>query len=82
MGPRPASGVARNGYNNDVEVHPGAMSTVIAGSEDAVFAALREGYRAATARGDVVVVATLSNACPIPETPHGEGAANAGHQPG
>lgn len=67
---------------SDVEVRPGAMSTVIAGSEDAVFAALREGYRAATAQGDVVVVATLSNACPTPATPHGEAAANARHQPG
>jgi len=65
-----------------VEVRPGAMSTVIAGTEDAVFAALREGYRAARAQGDVVMVATLSNACPMPETPRGEGAANARHQPG
>ena len=60
-----------------VEVRPGAMSTVIAGNEGAVFAALREGYRAARAQGDVVMVATLSNACPMPATPHGAGAANA-----
>jgi len=65
-----------------VEVHPGAMSTVIAGNEDAVFTALREGYRAARVQGDVVVVAMLSNACPTPATPHGEGAANTRHQPG
>jgi uncharacterized protein YqgV (UPF0045/DUF77 family) len=67
---------------SDVEVHPGAMSTMIAGTEDAVFAALREGYRAARVQGDVVMVVTLSNACPTPATPHGEGAANARHQPG
>jgi len=67
---------------SDVEVHPGALSTVIAGTEDAVFAALREGYRAAAVRGDVVMVASLSNACPMPATSHGEGAANARHQPG
>ena len=47
-----------------VKVRPGAMSTVISGNEDAVFAALREGYRAARVQGDVVIVATLSNACP------------------
>jgi uncharacterized protein YqgV (UPF0045/DUF77 family) len=64
-----------------VEVYPGAMSTVITGNEDAVFVALREGYRVARAKGDVVVFATLSNACPTPATPHGEGAANAKHQP-
>ena len=60
-----------------VEVRLGAMSTVISGNEDAVFAALREGYRAARVQGDVVMVATLSNACPMPATPHGAGAANA-----
>ena len=65
-----------------VEIRPGAMSTVIFGDEDAVFAALREGYRAARVQGAVVMVATLSNACPTPATPHGEGAANARHQPG
>jgi uncharacterized protein YqgV (UPF0045/DUF77 family) len=64
---------------SNVEVHPGALSTVIAGTEDAVFDALREGYRAASARGDAVMVATLSNACPMPATPHGEDAGNARH---
>ncbi len=67
---------------SDVEVHPGSLSTVIAGTEDAVFTALREGYRAARARGEVVMVTTLSNACPTPATAHEEGAANARHQPG
>ena len=62
---------------SDVEVRPGAMSTVISGNEEVVFAALREGYRAARAQGDVVMVATLSNACPMPATPRGEGASNA-----
>jgi uncharacterized protein YqgV (UPF0045/DUF77 family) len=52
-----------------VEVHLGAMSTLILGGEDAVFRALREGYRAATAQGDVVMIATFSNACPAPTTP-------------
>jgi len=58
------------------------MSTETAENEDAVFAALREGYRAVRARGDLVMIVTLSNACPMPATPYGEGAANARHQPG
>jgi uncharacterized protein YqgV (UPF0045/DUF77 family) len=49
----------------DVSMQPGAMSTVIAGSEEAVFAVLREAYRAATRDGAAVMVATLSNACPV-----------------
>jgi len=64
-----------------VEVRPGAMSTVISGNEDVVFAALREGYRAARVQGDVVMIATLSNACPMPATPHGKDAPNASYQP-
>jgi uncharacterized protein YqgV (UPF0045/DUF77 family) len=62
---------------SSVDVHPGAMSTVIIGSEDAVFTALREGYCAAAAQGEMVMIATLSNACPVPEAPDGEGAADA-----
>ena len=54
------------------EVRPGAMSTVISGSEDVVFAALRAGYRAATKDGDAVLVATISNACPRPTTGHND----------
>ena len=49
----------------EVTIHPGAMSTVIVGSEEAVFAALRDGYRAATRDGAAVMIATLSNACPV-----------------
>jgi len=76
------SGALAAFHATDVEVQSGAMSTVIAGTEDAVFAALREGYLAARVQGDVVMVATLSNACPIPATPGDEDAASAGHQHG
>lgn len=44
----------------------GALSTVTAGDDGAVFAALREGFAQATARGPVVMVVTLTNACPAP----------------
>jgi hypothetical protein len=36
-----------------------------------VFAALRQGYRAATRDGAAVMVATLSNACPAAAPPVG-----------
>jgi uncharacterized protein YqgV (UPF0045/DUF77 family) len=47
-------------------VQPGAMSTVIAGDGDAVFAALRDAFDAATADGEAVMVVTISNGCPVP----------------
>ena len=50
-----------------LEVTPGPMSTIIAGDDVAVFAALRDAFRA-TAEGEVVMVVTISNACPVPRT--------------
>lgn len=52
-----------------VEVTPGGMSSIVAGDEQAVFAALADGYHAATRSGDAVMVLTLSNACPVPAPP-------------
>ncbi len=48
----------------DLDVQPGGMSTVLTGDDEQVFAALKGAFRAAAARGDVVMVVTLSNACP------------------
>ena len=48
-----------------LEVTPGPMSTIIAGDDEAVFAALRDAFRA-TAEGEVVMIVTISNACPVP----------------
>jgi len=50
----------------DAGLHPvvGAMSTYIEGDEDSVFDGLKRAFRAAAARGDIVLVATVSNACP------------------
>jgi len=42
----------------------GAMSTVVSGEAERVFAALQEGFEEAAARGPVALVVTLSNACP------------------
>ncbi len=43
----------------------GAMSTVVAGEDEAVFGALREAFRRAAEAGHVVMAVTLSNACPV-----------------
>ena len=45
----------------------GEMSTLVWGEEQAVFAALQEAFHRAEEPGDVVMVVTLSNACPLPE---------------
>ena len=54
-------------WESGLEVTPGPMSTIIAGDDDAVFAALRDAFRSA-ADGEVVMVVTISNACPVPGT--------------
>lgn len=52
-------------HTHGLEVHAGTMSTVVVGDDDQIFAALRDAMRNAAGRGDVVLVATLSNACPV-----------------
>jgi catechol 2,3-dioxygenase-like lactoylglutathione lyase family enzyme len=47
-----------------VDVTVGRLSTVVQGSEPAVFAALRAAFRAAGASGSTVMVATLTNGAP------------------
>ena len=47
-------------------VEPGAMSTLITGDDAAIFAALQEAFRRAAEQGQVVMVVTFSNACPVP----------------
>ena len=44
-------------------VEVGRMASTIDGNEEQVFAALRAAFTAAAAQGDVVLVATVSNAC-------------------
>jgi uncharacterized protein YqgV (UPF0045/DUF77 family) len=52
-------------YGLDVEL--GSMSTVITGDDAAVFAALQEALHRAAEQGHVVMTATFSNACPVPQ---------------
>jgi len=49
-----------------LEVEPGAMSTLLVGDDEAVFAALQEAFRQAAQQGHIVMIATFSNACPVP----------------
>lgn len=46
-------------------VEPGCMSTVVTGDIDQVFNALRTALQRATDVGEVVMLATFSNACPL-----------------
>lgn len=49
-----------------LEVEHGAMSTIVWGEEEPVLEALREAFYWASREGEVVMVITLSNACPHP----------------
>ncbi len=60
---RALEGVRSAGLLPDV----GLMSTYIEGEEDAVFEALRRAFHGAAEDADVVLVATVSNACRMPE---------------
>jgi uncharacterized protein YqgV (UPF0045/DUF77 family) len=50
-----------------LDLQAGTMSTIVSGDDEAVFAALRQAFAAAAADGqEVVMVVTISNACPMP----------------
>jgi len=49
-----------------LDVRPGSMSTVIVGEINTVFDSLKESFQSAAALGDVVMVVSLSNCCPMP----------------
>jgi uncharacterized protein YqgV (UPF0045/DUF77 family) len=49
-----------------LDVNPGPMSTVISGAGEMIFAALQKSFQQATLQGQVVMVVTFSNACPVP----------------
>lgn len=49
-----------------LHVIPGAMSSVVLGRSPDLWAGLQEVYSHAAAQGDVVMIVTLSNACPEP----------------
>jgi uncharacterized protein YqgV (UPF0045/DUF77 family) len=51
-------------------VRLGEMSTVVTGEDVAVFTSLKDIFAQAAQQGDVVMVVTLSNACPMPAAAH------------
>ncbi len=50
-----------------LEVEPDTMSTLLVGDETTIFTALQQGFHHASEQGQVVMVVTLSNACPMPD---------------
>ncbi len=59
---RAMEGVRSTGLTPQV----GSMSTYLEGDETAVFEALRRAFRRAAEDGELVLVATVSNACRVP----------------
>jgi uncharacterized protein YqgV (UPF0045/DUF77 family) len=53
-------------HAHGLQVEPGAMSSLITGDDVDVFAALQKAFHHAAEQGHVVMVATFSNACPLP----------------
>jgi quercetin dioxygenase-like cupin family protein len=49
-----------------LKVMPGTMSTFITDEGGTLWVALRDGFAAACAHGETVMVVTVSNACPLP----------------
>ena len=49
-----------------LHVEPGAMSSLITGDDALVFAALQKAFRRAAEQGEVAMIVTFSNACPVP----------------
>ncbi len=56
----------RTFWEQGLQVQMGPMSTLVWGDEERVFAALRKAFGRAAGQGEVVMVVTLSNACPRP----------------
>jgi tRNA-Thr(GGU) m(6)t(6)A37 methyltransferase TsaA len=53
-------------HQQGLDVTPGSMSTLISGDSSRVFQALQRVFKKVAEEGDVVMVSTLSNACPVP----------------
>ena len=50
---------------HELEVTPGSMSTVVSGDYDRMFDALKQAFQVTAEQGEIVMVVTLSNACPV-----------------
>ena len=52
--------------NYGLRLIPGSMSTLIIGKEAILWAALQEDFSVAATHGEVVMIISISNACPKP----------------
>jgi uncharacterized protein YqgV (UPF0045/DUF77 family) len=48
-----------------LKVTPGSMSSVISGDHDRMFDALKQAFQVTAEQGEIVMVVTVSNACPV-----------------
>jgi uncharacterized protein YqgV (UPF0045/DUF77 family) len=48
-----------------LEVSSGVMSSVVSGDDEPLFGAIKDVFRKSAEQSDVVMVVTLSNACPV-----------------
>lgn len=51
--------------SSGLDVRPGATSTVVVGESDRVFDSLKASFQSAATLGDVVMVVSFSNCCPV-----------------
>lgn len=64
---KPAIDAAREAFRtHGLDAVSGTMSTVVAGEADTVFDALKSSFQSAAGIGDVVMVVSVSNCCPLP----------------
>jgi uncharacterized protein YqgV (UPF0045/DUF77 family) len=64
----PAIAVLRRALESEgLEAQVGPMSTLVTGDASRVFAALQVGFEQAALGGSIVMVVTVSNACPARE---------------
>lgn len=53
--------------NLGMDIFPGSMSTVISGKSDDLWAGLQKVFSAGAAHGELVMIVSISNACPKPD---------------
>lgn len=56
-----------------LDVRPGATSTIVVGESEKVFDSLKVSFQSAAALGDVVMVVSFSNCCPVTAAEHNDG---------
>jgi len=49
----------------ELEITAGAMSSIISGEDENLFSAIKEAMQKTSEQGEIVMVVTFSNACPV-----------------